>query len=134
MTSTQPLRDDINISRAAKLKPISEIAETLGLLPDEVEPYGSTKAKIRLEAIDRLKNRPNAKYIVVTAITPTPLGEGKTTTSATVPASSEIRSVSTISTSLTDWFARPNVIGRSVTSAACARISFKVQPAGRRTS
>jgi formate--tetrahydrofolate ligase len=53
----------------------------MGLLPKEVEMHGFTKAKIRLEAIDRLSDRPNAKYVVVTAITPTPLGEGKTTTS-----------------------------------------------------
>src|SRR5215208_6837415 len=53
----------------------------MGLAPDELERYGAHKAKISLSAIERLKDRPNAKYVVVTAITPTPLGEGKTTTS-----------------------------------------------------
>src|SRR5512147_1926648 len=57
-----------------------EVAADLGLLPDEVEPYGRTKAKIRLETLQRIKDRPLGKYIDVTAITPTPLGEGKTTT------------------------------------------------------
>jgi formate--tetrahydrofolate ligase len=62
-------------------RPIAEVAAEMGLLPEEVELYGTTKAKIKLDAIERLKDKPNAKYIVVTAITPTPLGEGKTTTS-----------------------------------------------------
>jgi len=71
---------DINISRAAKPKPITEIAALAGILPQELEPYGDVKAKVKLSALDRLKSKPNGKYIDVTAITPTPLGEGKTTT------------------------------------------------------
>jgi formate--tetrahydrofolate ligase len=63
------------------LKPIVEIAEMMGLGQDDIEMYGTTKAKIRLEVLERLRDKPAAKYIVVTAITPTPLGEGKTTTS-----------------------------------------------------
>jgi formate--tetrahydrofolate ligase len=63
------------------LKPIEEIAEMMGLERGDIEMYGTTKAKIRLDAIDKLKDRPRARYIAVTAITPTPLGEGKTTTS-----------------------------------------------------
>lgn len=72
---------DIEISRAAKPLPISEVAAAAGILPQEVEPYGDVKAKIKLSILDRLAGRPDGKYIDVTAITPTPLGEGKTTTS-----------------------------------------------------
>lgn len=79
-TFKKPVPADIEIAQAADLKPISEIAEKLGLLPEEVEPYGTYKAKIKLEVLERLKDKPNGKYIDVTAITPTPLGEGKTTT------------------------------------------------------
>ena len=79
MTAT--LRNDLEIAHAAHLKPIEEIASMMGLAPDELERYGAYKAKISLSAIERLKDRPSAKYVVVTAITPTPLGEGKTTTS-----------------------------------------------------
>jgi methylenetetrahydrofolate dehydrogenase (NADP+)/methenyltetrahydrofolate cyclohydrolase/formyltetrahydrofolate synthetase/formate--tetrahydrofolate ligase len=72
---------DIEISRAAKPLPITEIAKRAGILPQELEPYGDVKAKVKLSIMDRLKGRPQGKYIDVTAITPTPLGEGKTTTS-----------------------------------------------------
>ncbi len=72
---------DIEISRAAKPLPITEIAAKAGILPSELEPYGDVKAKVKLSILDRLAGRPNGKYIDVTAITPTPLGEGKTTTS-----------------------------------------------------
>ena len=71
---------DIEIAQAANLKPITEIAEGLGILEDELEVYGKHKAKVSLSVLDRLKDKPNAKYIDITAITPTPLGEGKTTT------------------------------------------------------
>jgi formate--tetrahydrofolate ligase len=71
---------DLDIARSAKLKPIHGIAESMGLRPDLVEPYGHEVMKIRLEAIEQLADRPKAKYVVVSAVTPTPLGEGKTTT------------------------------------------------------
>ena len=71
---------DIEISRAATPKPITEIAKLAGIDPKFLEPYGDVKAKVKLEILDALKDRPNGKYIDVTAITPTPLGEGKTTT------------------------------------------------------
>src|ERR687889_2046506 len=72
---------DLEIARSVKARPILDVAHDLGLRDDEVEPYGSNKAKIRLEAIDRLEaERPRGKYVVVTAISPTPLGEGKSTT------------------------------------------------------
>jgi len=71
---------DLEIAQAAKMKPITEIAANLGLLEDELEPYGKYKAKVSLDVLQRLKDRPNGKYIDVTAITPTPLGEGKTVT------------------------------------------------------
>src|ERR1700733_3356601 len=71
---------DIDIAQAAKPISIEKIAAEVGILPDELELYGKTKAKVHLSIRDRLKNSPNGNYIVVTAITPTPLGEGKTTT------------------------------------------------------
>ncbi len=71
---------DIEISRAATPRPVTEIAQAAGIAPDELEPYGRNKAKICLSVLDRLSEKPNGKYIDVTAITPTPLGEGKTTT------------------------------------------------------
>src|SRR3989304_1165627 len=71
---------DIDIAQAASLLPIQEIAEQAGLLPEELELYGDTKAKVSLSVLDRLQKAPFGKYIDVTAITPTPLGEGKTTT------------------------------------------------------
>jgi formyltetrahydrofolate synthetase len=71
---------DLDIAQAAKLKPIWEIAEGIGIRRNELELYGDTKAKVKLEILDRLRNRPQGKYIDVTAITPTPLGEGKTVT------------------------------------------------------
>jgi formate--tetrahydrofolate ligase len=74
-------RHDLEIAHAATLKPIEEIAAMMGLCRSDLELFGSYKAKIKLEVLGRLRDNPNAKYIVVTAITPTPLGEGKTTTS-----------------------------------------------------
>ncbi len=75
-----PVPSDIDIAQAGTLKPIMQVAEELGLLETELELYGPYKAKIKLETYERVKDRPNGKYIDVTAITPTPLGEGKTTT------------------------------------------------------
>jgi formyltetrahydrofolate synthetase len=71
---------DIDIARQADLQPISEIAARIGLREDELIPYGRTKAKIHLDTLKRIAVQPRGKYIDVTAITPTPLGEGKTTT------------------------------------------------------
>jgi len=71
---------DLEIAQKAKLTPIREIAAKLGIRDDELELYGNNKAKIDLKILDRLKGRPLGKYIDVTAITPTPLGEGKTVT------------------------------------------------------
>jgi formate--tetrahydrofolate ligase len=71
---------DIEIAQAHKLRPITEIADEYGITDDELELYGKYKAKVALDIRDRLKDRPQAKYIDVTAITPTPLGEGKTVT------------------------------------------------------
>ncbi len=76
----KPVPSDIEIAQEATLKPITLIAEELGLLPNEIEQYGDTKAKVRLEVLQRLHHVPDGKYVDVTAITPTPLGEGKTTT------------------------------------------------------
>ena len=75
-----PVPSDIEIAQAATPIPIDRIAAEIGILPEELELYGKSKAKVHLSVRDRLKNVPNGKYVVVTAITPTPLGEGKTTT------------------------------------------------------
>lgn len=75
-----PVPSDIEIAQEAELKPILQVAEELGIQPDELELYGPYKAKVKLEILERLRDVPNGKYIDVTAITPTPLGEGKTTT------------------------------------------------------
>jgi formyltetrahydrofolate synthetase len=71
---------DIEIAQAATLIPIEAVAEKMGLERRDIEFYGDNMAKVKLEAIEKLQNRPNAKYVLVTAITPTPLGEGKSTT------------------------------------------------------
>jgi formate--tetrahydrofolate ligase len=76
-----PFPSDLEIAQAAHIAPLSEIATQLGLGDDVLEPYGRTVAKIDLTALQQVQNRPRGKYVVVTAITPTPLGEGKTTTS-----------------------------------------------------
>ncbi|MFZ4573338.1 MAG: formate--tetrahydrofolate ligase [Phycisphaerales bacterium] len=81
-TATPTRRDvpsDIEIAQAATPVPITQIGAQAGILPDELEPYGHTKAKVQLRIGERLADRPDGKYVVVTAITPTPLGEGKTT-------------------------------------------------------
>ncbi len=75
-----PVPSDIEIAQEGTIKPILQIAEELGILPEELELYGPYKAKVKLEILERLKERPTGNYIDVTAITPTPLGEGKTTT------------------------------------------------------
>ncbi len=74
------MQSDLEIAQAAELRPILEIAEELGLERGDLEPHGWYKAKVHLDVLDRLPDRPSAKYIDITAITPTPLGEGKTTT------------------------------------------------------
>ncbi len=75
-----PVPSDIEIAQEATLKPITLIAEEVGLRPEELELYGPNKAKVSLSVLERLKDMPSGKYVDVTAITPTPLGEGKTTT------------------------------------------------------
>src|SRR5215831_5250189 len=77
----QSPKSDIEISQAAKKRLITDVArERLGISSDNVEPYGHYKAKVSLDFIKSLQNRPNGKLILVSAITPTPAGEGKTTT------------------------------------------------------
>jgi len=76
-----PIPTDIEIARAAHLDPIEQVADRLGLLAEEVEAYGHSMAKVALGVRERRASDPSARYVVVTAITPTPLGEGKTTTS-----------------------------------------------------
>jgi methylenetetrahydrofolate dehydrogenase (NADP+) / methenyltetrahydrofolate cyclohydrolase / formyltetrahydrofolate synthetase len=76
----RPVPSDIEIAQAAKMRPALEIAAELGLTEDELDLHGKYKAKVHLDVLDRLQDRPQGKYIDVTAITPTPLGEGKTVT------------------------------------------------------
>ena len=76
----RPVPSDLDIAQAATPRPIGEIAEEAGILPEELELFGNHKAKVSLDVRERLKDDPNGKYIVVTAITPTPLGDGKTPT------------------------------------------------------
>jgi len=71
---------DLEIARGADLRPLTEIARQMGIRPDLLEPHGHGVAKISLDAIDELADRPRAKYVLISAVTPTPLGEGKTTT------------------------------------------------------
>jgi methylenetetrahydrofolate dehydrogenase (NADP+) / methenyltetrahydrofolate cyclohydrolase / formyltetrahydrofolate synthetase len=75
-----PVPSDIDVAQAATLRPILEIAAQVGLSEDDLDLYGKYKAKVHLDVIEKFKDRPQGKYIDVTAITPTPLGEGKTTT------------------------------------------------------
>jgi methylenetetrahydrofolate dehydrogenase (NADP+)/methenyltetrahydrofolate cyclohydrolase/formyltetrahydrofolate synthetase len=77
---TRHVPSDIEIAQDHELKPIKEIAAMVGLTEDDLDYYGKYKAKVHLDVLERLADRPNGKYIDVTAITPTPLGEGKTVT------------------------------------------------------
>ncbi|HWH40644.1 MAG TPA: formate--tetrahydrofolate ligase, partial [Usitatibacter sp.] len=76
----KPVPSDIEIAQAAKMKPIREIAAKLGIPDQALSPYGHYKAKISLDYIETLKGKPDGKLVLVTAISPTPAGEGKTTT------------------------------------------------------
>jgi len=80
MTLRTKFPSDLQIARKAKLKPLGEVAASIGIGSHLLEPYGGAVAKVKLEAMEELKDRPPAKYVVVSAMTPTPLGEGKTTT------------------------------------------------------
>ncbi|XP_037837479.1 monofunctional C1-tetrahydrofolate synthase, mitochondrial isoform X2 [Kryptolebias marmoratus] len=74
-----PVPSDIQISRAQTPKPVDQLAEEIGLLPEELEAYGRNKAKVQLSVLGRLHSQPDGKYVLVAGITPTPLGEGKST-------------------------------------------------------
>jgi formate--tetrahydrofolate ligase len=73
------MKTDVQIAQEAKLKPIFEVAEYLGIEENEIQPYGRYKAKVSLDVLKKLEDKPNGKLILVTAINPTPAGEGKTT-------------------------------------------------------
>ncbi len=75
------MASDLEIARAATLRPVGDVASDMGIPAEFLEPYGRNVMKVGLEAIEAMSDRPKAKYVVVSAITPTPLGEGKTTTS-----------------------------------------------------
>ncbi|XP_075718961.1 monofunctional C1-tetrahydrofolate synthase, mitochondrial [Rhinoderma darwinii] len=74
-----PVPSDLEISRGQRPKSVDVLAKEIGLITDEIEMYGRTKAKVRLSVLERLKEQPNGKYVLVAGITPTPLGEGKST-------------------------------------------------------
>lgn len=80
MERLNPVPSDLDIAQAAKITPIADIAAKAGLEPEDLILYGWNKAKVHLDVLKKLQDRPQGKYIDVTAITPTPLGEGKTTT------------------------------------------------------
>ena len=80
MSATSSFPSDLEIAQAATPEPITEIAESIGIQAEELIPYGSTKAKVHLDILKRIGANPLGKYVDVTAVTPTPLGEGKTTT------------------------------------------------------
>ncbi|HOU90193.1 MAG TPA: formate--tetrahydrofolate ligase, partial [Polyangiaceae bacterium] len=73
-------RPSLRIAQSARLRPIVDVAVEIGVSPEELVPYGAHVAKVKLSILERLANRPRGKLVVVTGITPTPLGEGKTTT------------------------------------------------------
>ncbi len=75
------MRSALEIARETRLRPIADVASAVGILPEELEPCSRYRAKVRLSILDRLASRPDAKLVIVTAITPTRAGEGKTTTS-----------------------------------------------------
>ena len=74
------MKTDIEIAQAAELMPITEVAERIGIEPKDLEVYGKYKAKLSEEYIEKISKNPEGKLILVTAINPTPAGEGKTTT------------------------------------------------------
>ena len=78
------MKSSLEIAQEHVLRPIADIAAEYGIEPDELELFGRYKAKVELSILDRLKDRPDGKIINVTAITPTPAGEGKTTTSVSL--------------------------------------------------
>ncbi|HEY9458322.1 MAG TPA: formate--tetrahydrofolate ligase, partial [Gaiella sp.] len=78
------MQSSLEIAQAATLRPIAQVADEAGIQPDELELYGRYKAKVDLSILDRLAERRDGKIVNVTAITPTPAGEGKTTTSVSL--------------------------------------------------
>lgn len=80
LRKTLPVPSDIEIAHAHTPKPILELASEIGIEKDELMPYGNYATKVDISILDRLKHRKQGKYVVVSGITPTPLGEGKSTT------------------------------------------------------
>ena len=78
------MKSSLEIAQDAELLPIETIAERTGLTPDEFEPYGRYKAKVSLDVIERMADRPDGKIVCVAGVTPTKAGEGKTTTAVVV--------------------------------------------------
>lgn len=80
LNRVEPVPEDITIAKSHTPKPIQQMAREICLLDGEYELYGDVKAKVKLSVLDRVKNRASGSYVVITGINPTPLGEGKSTT------------------------------------------------------
>ena len=114
---------DLEIARGAQLRPLTDIAAESGIPAEFLEPYGSGAAKIKLAAIEAMTDRPRAAYVVVSAITPTPLGEGKTTTTVGLgQAFKHIGRTATIAIRQRRW-AQPSASKAAQREAAIAKSS-----------
>ena len=118
MTFPTKFPSDLQIAREARLKPLEDIADEMSIGPHLLEPYGDAVAKIKLEAIEELKDRPRAKYVLISAITPTPLGEGKTTTTTGSSVSNRTTARSSPPKRARSWRARTRLWAAS-RPAAC---------------
>ena len=98
------MKTDIEIAQEAVLWPITEVAKSLQISEDELELYGKYKAKLSDEAIEKLKGNPDGKLILVTAINPTPAGEGKTTTSVGLGQAFGVLGKKAVIAALPRWF------------------------------
>ena len=121
MKRLNPVPSDLEIAQAVELKPILEIAASLGLTIDDLDLYGKYKAKIHLDVLEKFADRPQGKYIDVTAITPTPLGEGKTTTTVGLTQGLGVLGKSVVAASASRRRGRPSASRAARPAAATAR-------------
>ena len=119
-----PVPSDIEIAQSVDPLPIGEVAVAAGILPSELDAYGSYKAKVHLSVLERLAGQPDGNYVVVTGINPTPLGEGKSTTTVGLAQAlgAHLKKVPTISHDLERrYFLRADSIRRGLTRASQSR-------------
>ena len=121
MKRLNPVPSDLEIAQAAELKPILDVAASLGLGPDDLDLYGKYKAKVHLDVLEKFADRPQGKYIDVTAITPTPLGEGKTTTTIGLTQGLGVLGKSVVAASASRRRGRPSASRAARPAAATAR-------------